>query len=46
MRDAAIYLKEEADVVAMYESKYTEAMNEIIKFGDKKASLDGYRKRD
>jgi hypothetical protein len=45
MRDAAIYLKEEPDVVAMYENKYTEALNEVIKFGDKKASLDAYRTR-
>jgi len=46
LRDAAIYLKEEADVVAMYESKYTEAMNEIKKFGEERGSLDTYRKRN
>jgi hypothetical protein len=45
LRDAAVYLKEEPDVVAMYESKYTEAMNEVIKFGEKKASVDSYRTR-
>lgn len=45
LRDAAIYLKEEPDVVAMYENKYSEAMNEIVKFGENKASVDSYRKR-
>ena len=45
LRDAAIYLKEEPDVVAMYENKYTEAMNEVIEFGKKRAGLDGYRTR-
>jgi len=45
LRDAAIYLKEEPDVVAMYENKYTEAINEVKNFGENKASLDVYRKR-
>jgi hypothetical protein len=45
LRDAAIYLKEEADVVAMYENKFTEAMVEIKQFGEKRASVDTYRTR-
>lgn len=45
LRDAAIYLKEEPDVVAMYENKYSEAVNEIVKFGENNASVDSYRKR-
>lgn len=46
LRDAAVYMKEEADVIAMYESKYAEAMNEIVTFGNNRASVDGYRKRN
>ena len=45
LRDAAIYLKEEADVVAMYEGKFTEAMVEIKQFGEQRASVDTYRTR-
>lgn len=45
MRDAAIYLKEEADVIAMYETKYTEALGQVVGFGEKRASVDKYRKR-
>lgn len=45
LRDAAIYLKEEADVIAMYERMYAEAMTEIKNFADKRASVDNYRTR-
>lgn len=45
LRDAAIYLKEEPDVVAMYENKYTEAMTEIVRFGNTRAGVDSYRTR-
>jgi hypothetical protein len=45
LRDAAIYLKEEPDVVAMYENKYTEALNEVKLFGTARASVDSYRSR-
>lgn len=45
LRDAAVYLKEEADVVAMYESKYAEALGQITTFGSKRASVDRYRTR-
>lgn len=45
LRDAAVYLKEEPDVVAMYENKYTEALNKIKAFGDLRASFDSYRTR-
>ena len=45
LRDAAKYLKEEADVVAMYEAGYQEALAEIKAFSDKRAVLDQYRKR-
>jgi hypothetical protein len=46
MRDAAVYLKEEADVVAMYEAKYAEALQQIMTFNETRASLDVYRKRN
>ena len=45
LRDAAMYLKEEADIVAMYESKYAEALARIQKFAGTRATLDTYRKR-
>lgn len=45
MRDAAIYLKEEADVVAMYEGKYSEAMGQVKTFAKDRASVDSYRTR-
>jgi hypothetical protein len=45
MRDAAIYLKEEPDVVAMYEGKYAEAMGQVKTFAKDRASVDSYRTR-
>ena len=45
LRDAAIYLKEEVDVVAGYESKYAEALNEIKTFSRARAAVDQYRPR-
>lgn len=45
LRDAAVYLKEEADVIAMYENKYAEALGQITTFGAKRASVDRYRNR-
>jgi hypothetical protein len=45
LRDAAVYLKEEADVVAMYEAKYQEGLAQVKAFGDKRGSLDSYRTR-
>ena len=45
LRDAAVYLKEEADVVAMYETKYMEGLAQIKQFAGKRATLDAYRTR-
>lgn len=45
MRDVAVYLKEEPDVVAMYETKYAEALGQVQGFADRRASVDSYRKR-
>jgi hypothetical protein len=45
MRDVAVYLKEEPDIVAMYEAKYAEALGQVQGFADKRASVDSYRKR-
>jgi hypothetical protein len=46
LRDAAVYLKEEADIVAMYEGKYNEALNEIKSFADRRSHVDSYRNRN
>jgi hypothetical protein len=46
MRDAAIYLKEEPDVVAMYDGKYAEALGQVKTFADERASVDSYRTRN
>lgn len=45
MRDAAVYLKEEPDVIAMYEGKYNEAMGQVKAFAEDRASVDSYRTR-
>ena len=45
LRDAAVYLKEEADVVAMYNSSYTEALGQVKAFGDMRSRTDTYRRK-
>lgn len=45
LRDTAIYLKEEADVVAMYSQSYTEALAQVKAFGDTRARTDTYRQK-
>jgi hypothetical protein len=45
MRDVAVYLKEEPDIVAMHETKYAEAMSQVKGFADKRAHVDSYRAR-
>jgi hypothetical protein len=44
LRDAAVFLKEEADVVAMYEAKYQEALAQVKAFGMIGRS-DDYRRK-
>lgn len=45
MRDVAVYLKEEPDIVAMYEAKYAEALGQVKGFADKRSHVDSYRAR-
>jgi len=45
LRDAGVYLKEEADVLAMYEGKYAEGIAQIKQFASTRAVLDTYRTR-
>ena len=45
MRDVAVYLKEEPDIVAMHEAKYAEAMSQVKGFADKRSHVDSYRAR-
>jgi hypothetical protein len=45
LRDAAIYLKEEADVVAMYANAYTEALGQLKAFGETRSRTDMYRRK-
>lgn len=45
LRDAAVFLKEEADVVAMYEKSYAEALSQVKNFGDNRARMDTYRRK-
>ena len=45
LRDAAVYLKEEADIVAMYETRYAEALAEAKAFGTSRSRIDRYRRR-
>lgn len=45
LRDVAVYLKEEADVVAMYEGKYAEAIKQVQAFSARRAFIDYYRTR-
>lgn len=45
MREAAAYLKEEVDIIQMYEARYLEALNEVKTFAGTRASLDTYRNR-
>jgi hypothetical protein len=43
MREASIFQRQEADVVANYESKYSEAMTLLRQLGDGKQRTDAYR---
>lgn len=45
LREAAIFMKEEADVLAMYEGKYKEAYDRLVNFSRNKAKTDAYRTR-
>jgi hypothetical protein len=45
LRDAAVYLKEEADIVAMYNNQYNEALGQIKTFGAARSRVDKYRRR-
>ena len=44
MREAAIFMKAEADMVGYYESKYTEAIAQLKRLGDGLERNDAYRK--
>jgi len=44
LRDAAAFLKEEADIVAMYEAKYQEALAQVKLFGQT-GRTDDYRSK-
>jgi hypothetical protein len=43
MREASIFQRMEADVVANYEKKYNEAMTLLKQLGDGKQRTDSYR---
>ena len=43
MREASIFQRQEQDVVANYESKYSEAMTLLRQLGDGKQRTDAYR---
>ena len=43
IREAYIFMKGEADVLQMYEGKYSEAMNMLKQLGDGKNRRDAYR---
>jgi hypothetical protein len=43
LREASIFQKGEADVVAMYEQKYMESMALLKQLGDGKERQDAYR---
>jgi hypothetical protein len=45
LRDAAVYLKEEADIVAMYETRYAEALAQAKSYGTSRSRIDRYRRR-
>jgi hypothetical protein len=45
LRDAAVFLKEEADIVTMYNNQYTEALSQVKAFGVARAGTDRYRTR-
>jgi len=45
LRDAAVYLKEEQDVVTMYNNQYNEALGQLKNFGTGRSRIDRYRKR-
>lgn len=45
LRDAAVYLKEEADIVDMYSKAYAEAMGQVKTFGEARARADKYRRK-
>lgn len=45
LRDAAVFLKEEADVVDMYSKSYMEALGHIKTFAADRARTDTYRRR-
>lgn len=45
LRDAAVYLKEEADVVEMYNKSYMEALGQLKTFGEARSRTDTYRRK-
>lgn len=45
LRDAAVFLKEEADVVDMYNKSYMEALGQVKTFGTERSRVDNYRRR-
>lgn len=45
LRDAAVFLKEEADVVTMYNNQYNEALGQLKTFGTERSRVDKYRRR-
>lgn len=45
LRDAAVYLKEESDVVDMYSKAYLEALGQVKTFGDARSRADTYRRK-
>jgi hypothetical protein len=44
MREAAIFMKSEADMVGYYEQKYTEAIGQLKRLGDGLEKNDSYRR--
>lgn len=45
LRDAAVFLKEEADIVDMYSKSYMEAVAQVKTFGSDRSRTDTYRRR-
>lgn len=45
LRDAAVFMKEEPDVIAMYDAKYTEGLAQLKQLGDGKNRQDMFRTR-
>lgn len=46
LRDAAVYLKEEADIVAMYDKMYAEALGQTTDFATTRGTVDFRGKQD